>query len=233
MLILGIDTSTKCGSVGLINESEPLGLINLNVNTTHSERLMLSIDTLLKWTKVSLTELAAIAVTKGPGSFTGLRISASVAKGLTFANNLQLVSCSTLEAMAKNIVFSPYSICPIIDAKRNEIYTALFKYSCSGILNRLTSDKVTALGDFLKDIVDDTIFLGNTIARFEVEIKNALGEKAHFISGDKNFISAINVAYIGMEKLRREEVEDIRSFAPLYLRKSDAEIALEKRIDKT
>ena len=234
MIILGIDTSTKCGSVGLISEDETFGEIRLNVNVTHSERLLSIIDNLLKLTKISLNDLTAITVTKGPGSFTGLRIASSVAKGLTFSNQLQLISCSTLETLACNINYSSYKICPILDAKRNEVYAALFESKGSDLPKRLTEDVATKLSDFLKNINEDTIFLGDNINNFQKEINSILGKKAHFVFRDKNQISAINVAYIGLTKIKKGDIEDPVAFAPIYLRKSDAEIAFKnKNSDKT
>ena len=234
MIILGIDTSTKCGSVGLISEDETFGEIRLNVNVTHSERLLSIIDNLLKLTKISLNDLTAITVTKGPGSFTGLRIASSVAKALAFSNQLPLLSCSTLEALACNINYSSYKICPILDAKRNEVYTALFESKGSDLPKRLTEDIATKLSDFLKNINEDTIFLGDNISDLQKEIISILGKKAHFVSRDKNQISAINVAYIGLKKLKKGDIEDLVEFAPIYLRKSDAEITFKKKnSDKT
>ena len=234
MIILGIDTSTKCGSVGLISDEETFGEIRLNVNVTHSERLLTIIDNLLKLTKISLNDLTAITVTKGPGSFTGLRIASSVAKALAFSNQLPLLSCSTLEALACNINYSSYKICPILDAKRNEVYTALFESKGSDLPKRLTEDVATILSDFLKNINEDTIFLGDNISDLQKEIISILGKKAHFVSRDKNQISAINVAYLGLKKVEKGDIEDPVEFAPIYLRKSDAEIAFKKKnSDKT
>ena len=229
MIILGIDTSTKCGSVALISEEEILGEIKLNLEVTHSERLLLIIDSLLKWSKVTLKDLSGIAVTKGPGSFTGLRIASSIAKGLCYANNIPLLSCSTLEALASNINYSSYKICPVLDAKRNEVYTALFENKGSGLPKRLTKDVAIPLSDFLERIDKDTIFLGNNIYQFIKEIKNKLGKKAHFVLDNKNQISSLNVAYIGLKKYKKGTIEDIETFAPVYLRKSDAELFLKRK----
>ena len=137
MLVLGIETSTTQGGVAIIDADRVLCESVLNVEVTHSERLLPAIDRALGEARVSLEALGGIAVSIGPGSFTGLRIGLSTAKGLAYATGLSLVGVSTLEAMARALPAARWQICQVLDARKQEVYAALFRHE-SGALRRIT-----------------------------------------------------------------------------------------------
>src|SRR5574337_212080 len=127
MLVMGIETSTMQGGVALISGQGVICEYTVNVKATYSERLLPLIDRALRDARITLDDVEGFAVAVGPGSFTGLRIGVSTAKGLAAAGGQPLVGVSTLEAMAWSLPFCAYQICPILDARKGEIYSALFR----------------------------------------------------------------------------------------------------------
>ena len=127
MKILGIDTSTPIGSVALIDGESLVAEHTLNIVKAHSSRLMPAIDTVLKWGDITAEELDGCAVGIGPGSFTGIRIGIATIKSLCYALDKPIVGVSTLEAIAYNLRWTEGLICPILDARRNESYGAIFR----------------------------------------------------------------------------------------------------------
>ena len=127
MKILGIESAALVASVAIIDENVTIAEYTTNFKKTHSETLLPMLDEIVKMTGISLSELSAIAVSGGPGSFTGLRIGAASAKGLGLALDLPLIEVPTLDAMAMNIYASDALIVPIMDARRNQVYTGIYK----------------------------------------------------------------------------------------------------------
>ena len=127
MKIVGIDTSSNAGSVSIIEDTDILGECVLNTGPRHSENIVASLDWLLNTTDVKRNELQAVAVSVGPGSFTSLRVGVTIAKTLAYTLNLKIIGVSSLEILAMNIPGHEFQICPIIDAKRGELYSALLQ----------------------------------------------------------------------------------------------------------
>ena len=126
MKILGIETSMYAGSIAVSEDEKVLGEYYFNTGPSHSEKLMPSIQWLLKELSIDKTGLEAVAVSLGPGSFTSLRIGLASAKGLSYALGIPIIGISTLELMANNVPFAPFRICPLIDARRGEVFAAFF-----------------------------------------------------------------------------------------------------------
>ena len=137
MKVLGIDTATMMGSIGLIDDEGAIAEYSLNIRATHSERLMPAIDRLLKDSGIMPKDIDGFAVSIGPGSFTGLRIGLATVKGFAMGCNKPVAAVSTLEALAFNLAYAEYLICPILDARRNEVYAAMFKSDGKGGLKGL------------------------------------------------------------------------------------------------
>ena len=162
MIVLAMDTSTRTGSVAVVGENRLIAEYNLNISETHASRLMLMIDEVLKDAHLTITKMDAIAVGLGPGSFTGLRIGIATAKGLAIALNKPIAGIPTLDALAHSLSCTSGLICPILDAKRGEIYAAL--YRCHGhILQKLTGDLVLPMKELLSRINAQVTFLGDAI----------------------------------------------------------------------
>ena len=127
MIILAADTSTKIGSVALVEDESPIAEYTLNVSETHSARLMPTIDRVLKDCGMQIAEVDALAVAIGPGSFTGLRIGLATFKGLALAAEKRLVAVPTLDALAASLAFSQHMVCPILDARMGEVYAEFYR----------------------------------------------------------------------------------------------------------
>src|SRR5512142_2379760 len=126
MYVLGIETSTKTGSVAVVSDKAVIAQYSLNIEITHSERLMSTVDRVLKDTGIALSQLDGFAVATGPGSFTGLRIGVSTVKGLAFATGKPVAAVPTLFALAWNVPHAAWPVCPLLDARKKEVYAAVY-----------------------------------------------------------------------------------------------------------
>lgn len=224
MKILAIETSTMMGSVAIMDERGLIAEYCLNIRTTHSERLMKTIDTMLKDLSLAIKDIDGYAVSIGPGSFTGLRIGLGTIKGLAFVTNKPIAAIATLDALAYNIPFSRYQVCPMLDARKKEVYTSLYCSKENGELSKILDDYVIRPEIFLKDIKAPTVFLGEGAGIYRDLIKNILGDNAHFASLAKQLPSAANIADLGLKALLSGKREDPETLVPRYIRKSEAEI---------
>jgi len=229
--ILGIDTSTKYCNLGLIEDEDIL--INYTMNglkKKHSSILMPAIKDLFKIMDLKIEEIHGVAVSIGPGSFTGLRIGLSVAKGLSYACSLPLFGIPTLEAMAFSLAGIPHLICPILESKKDEIYDVVFRggESLQRIMDYKCED-IHSLLARLSPLREKIIFLGDGIKRYQDNIRIKIGKDALFIDSQINLPMATNVAFLGLNKLIKKEEDDISKLSPFYLRKSEAEIVWEKK----
>jgi len=243
MLILGIETATMTGGVALLSENKLVSEYDLSIRTTHTARLLPAIDQILKDSSVNKNEIDGIAISIGPGSFTGLRIGLAAAKGLALGLGIPLVGVPTLKALAGNIPFASYQICPILDAKKKEVYCSLFRYACSlpapenddGPLNpdqlvRLIPYQVVSPDNILKQIYEKTIFLGDAVDVYHDFIVERLGDLALFAPVAQRLPRAATVAEMGILKLKNGEYLDLLSSEPIYIRPSDAEISIDTRL---
>ncbi len=231
MKILGIDTSTMMGSAGIIEDDMPLGQFSLNIETTHSERLMEAIVTLLSGVRVTLEEIDCFAISIGPGSFTGLRIGLGTVKGLSMATGKDVVPVSTLEALALNIPFCRHLICPILDARKKEVYTALFKYGNDDSIIRLTDDMVISPGLLTTHVKGPVVFTGDGVHVYRDQIMRQFKDYARFAPVNAILPSGISVARMGLQNLRKG-IAGSGNLVPVYIRKSEAEVKLEVRRKK-
>ena len=159
MKILGIDTSTPIGSVGLIDGDKFVAEHTLNIVQAHSSRLMPAIDQVLKWGGLTVQELDACAVGIGPGSFTGVRIGVCTIKSLCYALQKPIIGVSTLEAIAYNLRYTNGLICPILDARREEVYSAIFHGGKR--LERQSEDLCVTIKQLLDRTDTPTVFVGD------------------------------------------------------------------------
>jgi len=227
MKILAIDTATKTGSVAITDGDAILSERLLNVETTHSENLLPAIDQMTSETGLALDEIDLIAVTLGPGSFTGIRIGVGSVKGLALALDRPVAGVSTLEAMAANFPYSRHRIKPVMDARKGEVYTADFIWEC-GKLKRLSEDRVEPPGKMLEGICEDTIFVGDGLIKYGELIKDEAGDTAFFADNFSSYIRASNVARLGQKMFEESGGLDLAGFTPVYLRRSEAEVNREK-----
>ena len=211
--ILNIETATKNCSVSIAENGKIVALEELNsANYSHAEKLHLFIDTILEKTQINATQLDAIAVSKGPGSYTGLRIGVSAAKGLCFALDKPLISIETLTALSHAISVDKGFIIPMLDARRMEVYSAVF------------NEHYEAVRDIKAEVIDThsfqeylekglVTFLGDGAEKCKAVLTH---KNAQFI--DNQFPSAKQMANLSYKKYEGNEFEDVAYFEPFYLK---------------
>jgi len=225
MRILGLDTATLCGSLGIIDDDEVVAEYALRREETLSARLLPAIQTLLAEARLDLREIDGIAVSLGPGSFTGLRVGLSAVKGLALATQKPVAGIPTLDALAYNLPFTPYQICPLLDARKGQIYTALYKNRAGGFLEQVTPYQVLSPAALIEAIPhQETVFLGDGVEVCRELITQRLAEKAFFAPLHLGFLRGTTVAELGLKRLGRGESDDISALVPIYVRPSDAEL---------
>ena len=225
--ILAIDTSTDTGSIAITDGEDILAESILNVGRTHSETLIPSFQEMLEKTHLDIKDLDLLALTLGPGSFTGVRIGVSTIKGFALALERPVAGVSTLEALASNFPFSSLPIMPLFDARRGEIYSAMFQWE-EGIIKRLSEDRAASLEDAIKKIKTKTVFAGEGLVKYGQMIKDRLGDNAVFAPRATWYVRASNVAALGLKSYKADGGLDLATFTPSYRRKSEAEIQMEK-----
>ena len=224
MLILGFETSAKAASAALPQDGTLLGECYQNTGMTHSQTLLVMAQDLLKQCGKSVSELDAVAVAKGPGSFTGVRIGVSAAKGLAWGREMPCFGVSTLEAMAVSLGTWQGYVCPVMDARRSQVYNALF-YVNSGELRRVKEDRAIALSDLaseLKELEGPIFLVGDgsslTYKTLSGQIPNLVLPPEH-----RMHQRAVGVALVAEKKAAAGETGDANALTPNYLRLSQAE----------
>jgi tRNA threonylcarbamoyladenosine biosynthesis protein TsaB len=223
MLVLGVETSTMQGGVALVGADGLVCEYTLNVQTTHSERLLPAIDHVLRDAGIGLDALSGMAVSIGPGSFTGLRIGVSTVKGLAYATGLPVVGVSSLEALAWTVPFVGAQVCPVLDARKQEVYAALFRYERGGLV-RMMEDAALAPEVLCSRIRKPTLFLGDGLARYGELFQRLLGEKLLLPPLAARGVRPACVAELGRQRLLRGEQDAADTLVPRYLRPSEAEL---------
>lgn len=234
MRVLSIDSATEAATCAIIEDERLLGEITFNYKKQHSIILMTIIDNLLKNINTDISTIDGFVVSKGPGSFTGLRIGMATVKGLSQGSNKPFISISTLDALAYNMAYTTGIICPILDALRGNVYTALYQFEENN-LNRLTDYKIISLEELLalvKEQNKSVTFIGDGIKLFKEQIVKYLPE-ANFAPTHLNVARASALGELGIKKLLQGKNDNLYNSAPIYIRKSQAEREYEKRTGKS
>ena len=223
MLILAVDTTTPCGSVALLDDLKLRFEMNSESPLTHSERLLPSVDYILKSEGRTVSDLDGFAVAVGPGSFTGIRIGLSLIKSFAFSSGKPVAPVSALEAMALKLSH-PHSrlLCPMLDARKGEIYAALFE-SKKGDLLELVPQGVYKPDQFLTLLPRHRIisFIGSGVEVYRDKIFDYLKDKSRF--SQRTCFIAYEVGRLGFQILKDGKGVSSQEVQPLYFRKSQAE----------
>lgn len=224
MKILAFDSTAKTASVALTEDERLLGLCNIDNGLTQSELLLPMAEDLLRSLKLSFKDIELLAVTAGPGSFTGVRIGISLVKGISFTRDIPCVSVSTLEALMQNISSLRGILVPVMDARRNQVYNAIFRSDENGI-SRLTEDRAISIEDLASELsaYDEPIYLvgdGYQIAKKKLSELgiNTLETPALLIGQN-----AYSTAVIAAKKYKLGETLSDMEISPVYLRLPQAE----------
>ena len=224
MKILALETSAKSVSSAVWEDGSLLAYAYQNVGLTHSRTLMPLVDAMLKNSELRLEQMELIAVAAGPGSFTGLRIGVAAAKGLAWAAELPCCAVSTLESMAQNVRHMDATVICAMDARRSQIYNAVFS-ACGGALSRLTADRAVGLAELAAELIHDEkekIVVGDGAGLCYTYLQEH-GIPCRLAPAQLVMQNAAGVARAAEEMARRGETVSARELAPNYLRLSQAE----------
>ncbi len=224
MKILAFETSAKAASVALMEDDKLLGESYQNTGLTHSQTLMVMAEDLLKQCSVTPKDIDAVAVAAGPGSFTGVRIGVAAAKGFSWGRNIPLYGVSTLEAMAESLGVYEGIVCPVMDARRSQVYNALFDAHC-GKLTRVCDDRAISLQELGENLqkCEKPIFL---VGDGAVLCYNSLLENVPNLilpPEHKRHQRAVGVGLIANAMAAAGMAPDGKELTPNYLRLSQAE----------
>ena len=224
MLLLAFETSAKAASVALFDQGKLLGESYQNTGLTHSQTLMVMAEDLLKQCGHTPAEVQGVAVAEGPGSFTGVRIGVAAAKGFAWGGQIPCWGVSTLEAMAQGLGIYQGYVCPVMDARRQQVYNALF-YVNQGALSRVTEDRAIALSDLKLELqqLSEPVFLvgdGSNLCHTTLsgDVPGLVLPPEH-----KMHQRAVGVGLAALAKIAAGEAGDGNSLTPNYLRLSQAE----------
>lgn len=225
MKILALETSAKSVSVAALEDGKVLCSAYQNIGLTHSRTLMPLLDGMLTNSELSLQDMDLIAVAAGPGSFTGLRIGVSAAKGLAWAQSLPCCGVSTLEAMAQNMRhMDGHTVICAMDARRNQVYNAVFHVE-NGELVRMAPDRAIALEELAVEIKNDEnakIIVGDG-AKLCYTYLSEQGIACRMAPPTLVMQNAVGVAQVAFEMAERGETVNAHELVPVYLRLSQAE----------
>ncbi len=224
MKVLAVETATIAGSAAICDDTSGLiGEFKINVKVAHAERLMPSIQWLLESSRIPIEEIDAFAISIGPGSFTGLRIGLSTVKGLAYATKKPVVAVPTLDAFARIVPFSAYQICPLLDARKDEVFAGLYAWDEHTMI-KIMQERAIRPDDLVKEITEKTVFIGDGILRYGDMITDLCGDNAIFPPLSIRTPSAATVGDIALEKMKQGDYADPVSLTPFYIRKSEAEL---------
>jgi tRNA threonylcarbamoyl adenosine modification protein YeaZ len=232
MKVLAIDSSGVVTSVAVVEDHRLISEYTIDHKKTHSQTLMPMIEVMNNSIELEMESLDAIAVAAGPGSFTGLRIGAATAKGLAFALSIPIVSVPTLDGLAYNIYNQAGIICPIMDAKRNQVYTAIYEYKAFKLtkLEDYMATDIKELLQIINNLNRPVIFNGDGVETFREVIEDQVLDAFSFAPPHLMKQKASSIGALAIEYAREGKVQTANEFAPFYLRKSQAEREYEERI---
>lgn len=225
MKVLALDSSGIVASVALLEDETLLAEYTVNYKKTHSQTLLPMLDEVAKMTELDMESIDAIAVAAGPGSFTGLRIGSATAKGLGLALKKPLIPVPTVDALAYNLYDTEGIICPIMDARRNQVYTGIYRYEDHKlvVLEEQMAISITDLLEKLNQYKKPVTFLGDGVPVFKKVIEETLEVPCSFAPAHVNKQRAAAVGALGMVYYNEGRIESAAEHAPDYLRVSQAE----------
>ena len=236
MKILGIESSSLVASVAVVTDEVVTAEYTVNFKKTHSQTLLPMIDEVCRMIELDLSEIDAIAVSGGPGSFTGLRIGSATAKGLGLALKKPLIHVPTLDAMAYNLYGTSALICPMMDARRQQVYTGIYHFAGGTEFEELVAQEAGPVEDIIKKCNElgqklgkPVIFLGDGVPVYKDIIEELCNVEHSYAPAHLSRQRAGAVAIRAMKLYEEGKAEPASDHAPIYLRKSQAERELEAK----
>lgn len=225
MKLLALDSSGLVASVAIVSEEAMLAEYTVNYKKTHSQTLLPMLDEIVKMLGIDLSEIDAIAVAAGPGSFTGLRIGSATAKGLGLAMNKPIVAVPTLDGLAYNLYGTDKLICPMMDARRNQVYTGLYTFN-EGRFDTLEPQTACAVEEILGKVNElnrAVIFLGDGVEVYRDLMKQLLTVPYELAPAHLSRQRAGAVGTLGIQMYHNNQMQTAELHEPVYLRLSQAE----------
>lgn len=227
MLILSLEASTEVSSVALFSANGLVAEYTLSIKAGHSERLLPAVHRILADTHLCIEDVEAVAVSVGPGSFTGVRIAVCTAKGVAAVGNKPLVAVSSLLGLARRFAGAGTPICSLLDARKGEVYAGTFQ-PVKGTVHPVSREKVVSPEKLAEEIREPTLLVGEGAVKYRSLFEERLPSHARFVPGVLNSLSAASVAEVGFESLVSGRTIGADALVPNYIRRSEAEIKLEK-----
>ncbi|MBO4653367.1 MAG: tRNA (adenosine(37)-N6)-threonylcarbamoyltransferase complex dimerization subunit type 1 TsaB [Lachnospiraceae bacterium] len=233
MKILAIDSSAQVASVAVLSDNAVLAEYSVDYRKTHSQTLLPMIDEVLRMTETAKEDITAIAVAAGPGSFTGLRIGAATVKGLAMVWNVPIIPVSTVAGLACNLAGTDDLVCPLMDARRGQVYTGVYGFDGSTIVEYVPDacmtidpliEKINALGR-------KVTFVGDALSVFQEKLKSSVTVPYSLAPVHLAKQSAASVGWLGVKLLAEGRTVSAEEFVPTYLRISQAEREREERLE--
>ena len=233
MKILAIDSSAQVASVAVLSDNAVLAEYSVDYRKTHSQTLLPMIDEVLRMTETAKEDITAIAVAAGPGSFTGLRIGAATVKGLAMVWNVPIIPVSTVAGLACNLAGTDDLVCPLMDARRGQVYTGVYGFDGSTIVEYVPDacmtidpliEKINALGR-------KVTFVGDALSVFQEKLKSSVTVPYSLAPVHLAKQSAASVGWLGVKLLAEGRTVSAEKFVPTYLRISQAEREREERLE--
>ncbi len=227
MKVLGIDTSSMAASIAVIEDDKLICEFVVNDTKTHSQKLMVMIENMLKISDIDINDIDLLAVCIGPGSFTGIRIGVSTAKAISHVNDVPIVAVNSLESLAENASLTKKNIVPILDAQKNQVYSAEYKYNMTDkedSLNVRKGIEIKEVGALVEEIKNSDEAVYKYLDKFK-NIENAtVCDSIYNVSkGSSLCLSAINKYKLG------KDIYNCYDIKPMYIKKSQAEIQYEQK----
>jgi len=231
MKILAIDSSGLVASVAVVTEDKLMAEYTINYKKTHSQTLLPMLDEIVRMIDFDLKDIDAIAVASGPGSFTGLRIGSSTAKGLGLALNKPIIGVPTVDGLAFNLYGTDKLICPLMDARRNQVYTGLYEYNTDEfrIVEPQKAVGIEEIAAEINQLGRSVIFLGDGVEVYKEQLKELITVPYSYAPIHVSKQRAAAVGALAIIYFKKGLVEDADSHEPTYLRLSQAERELAEK----
>jgi len=233
MITLAIDCATETVGLALLDGEEILAEFYLGPGRHHAEVLLPALEKLLLLSGIPMEKIDLLACTTGPGSFTGVRMGVSTVKGLALAIGKSIVGVSTLETLAMNAFPTPGLVCPLLDARRDQVYAGLYRMDPDGFPEIVTPERLTDIDHLLRDLREDDIeLIGDGAVRYRDRILESRPGWCVPLGSGKHSIHASTVGMMGMHRYSQGKGEDPLNISPKYLRLSEAELRVGTKAGK-
>lgn len=231
MRILAIDSSSIVATIAVVTDNVLTAEYTINLKKTHSQTLLPMIDEISKMIELDMETIDAIAIAGGPGSYTGLRIGSATAKGFGLALNKPIINVPTMDALAYNLFSSQYIVCPIMDARRNQVYTGIYRFNGTEmkIIKPQCIMMIQELIAELDKIGEPVMFLGDAIPVDRFIIDETMTTEYHYAPASMNRQKASSLAALASVYYKEGKIETAKEHKPEYLRLSQAERELKEK----